>query len=413
MMPNLSRLISHTLSLPADACVWELSRYLASFYPDKYILETKDYDFDLEQYAADGRCSLHAHDDAHTQFEAIWPGNGEPATLEPRNAFLEVLWRGRRLHVLAVTYNDGCDNRRNYIIADDMPTARDFFTAVCEHSAVVEGQILVFRSGYWRKDAELLRQIESARLDDLILPPGMRETLVDDVEGFFASRDLYDSLGVAWKRGVLLLGPPGNGKTHALKAIIQRLKVPCLYVRSFNAPRTQPSQNIEQVFKRAREAAPCILVLEDLDSLVDRSYLAYFLNELDGFAANRGVLTVATTNHPDKLDPALLERPSRFDRKMTFDLPGADERRRFLANLDARRDEPMRLRPDDFDAVVAATEGFSFAYLKELFLSATMAWMHDRRPGEIGAVTLSLIGPLRAQMRSEPLPTRTEEDDED
>jgi hypothetical protein len=398
MMPNLNRLISDCLTLPADALLWETSRRLADLYPDRYILETQDYDFDLEEYARDGRCSLHVLPDVHAQLEAVWPSREKGAKLELRNVFTEVLWRGRRLHVLTISYRDDNREARSYVLADDMETARDFFSAVCTHSSCVEGQILVFANGCWRKDKELMAQIESARLEDLILADGLRETLAEDIEGFFASRELYEGLGVAWKRGVLLLGPPGNGKTHALKAIIQRLKVPCLYVRSFTSRWEHPTRNIEAVFKKAREMAPCFLVLEDLDSLVHRSYLSYFLNEMDGFAANRGVLTVATTNHPERLDPALLDRPSRFDRKVTFTLPKRRERRRFLAMMNERREPALRLTEAELDSAAKRAKGFSFAYLKELQLSSAMAWMAEREKATMGEVTLRLISTLRSQM---------------
>lgn len=405
MMPNLNRLVSDCLPLPADALLWEMSRRLAHLYPDHFVLETQDYDFDLKQYAKDGCCSYHLLPDVHAQLDATWPSRERGAELQVGNAFAEVLWRGKRLHVLTISYRDDCRESRSYVIAEDMLTARDFFSAVCTHNSSVSGQILVFGNGRWRKDEALMRQIESARMEDLVLADGLRETLAEDIEGFFASQELYEKLGVAWKRGVLLLGPPGNGKTHALKAIIQRLKVPCLYVRSFKSRWDHPTQNIEAVFKKAREMAPCLLVLEDLDSLIERWYLSYFLNEMDGFAANRGVLTVATTNHPERLDPALLDRPSRFDRKVNFDLPGKPERRRFIASLNERREEALRLTPEEIDEVAKRTKEFSFAYLKELHLSATMAWIGEREPRSMGGVTNRLVRTLRRQMHTATLAT--------
>jgi len=114
---------------------------------------------------------------------------------------------------------------------------------------------------------------------------------------------VYERYGVPWKRGVLFLGPPGNGKTHTLKALLNASPgVPCLYVKSFKADyRGTDQDNIRKVFGRARACAPCLLVLEDLDSLIDDENRSFFLNELDGFADNAGIVTLATTNHPDKL----------------------------------------------------------------------------------------------------------------
>src|SRR5205085_2802051 len=118
------------------------------------------------------------------------------------------------------------------------------------------------------------------------------------------------------------------------------LDVPCLYVKSFKSRYSTPQNNIRRVFHRARQTTPCILVLEDLDSLIDDKNRSFFLNELDGFAANTGIVVVATTNHPERLDPAILDRPSRFDRKYHFTLPDSPERARYIRhwNTSARRE---------------------------------------------------------------------------
>jgi transitional endoplasmic reticulum ATPase len=70
------------------------------------------------------------------------------------------------------------------------------------------------------------------------------------------------------------------------------------------------------VFAKAREFSPCIVVLEDLDTLIDESNRSFFLNQLDGLKGNDGLLLLATTNHLDRIDPSLSQRPSRFDRKL-------------------------------------------------------------------------------------------------
>ena len=72
---------------------------------------------------------------------------------------------------------------------------------------------------------------------------------------------------------------------------------------------------MQAVFEKARQMAPCVLILEDLDSLINDSNRSFFLNQLDGLQSNDGLLLIGTTNHFDRLDPALNSRPSRFDRK--------------------------------------------------------------------------------------------------
>src|SRR5690606_37405070 len=208
-----------------------------------------------------------------------------------------------------------------------------FYSAVSTWSAIPHGEVLVFEQGNWRKDRELHESIQDSTFDTLVLVPGLKEALLQDVSGFFKSRDLYSRYGVPWKRGVLLLGPPGNGKTHAVKALCNSLELPILYVRSLESGGMFDDgehANISEIFSGARRAAPCLLVLEDLDALITPSNRSLFLNELDGFAQNTGVCVVATSNFPERLDPSILERPSPFDRRYTFALPAAAERRAYL-----------------------------------------------------------------------------------
>ncbi|HWC77320.1 MAG TPA: ATP-binding protein, partial [Blastocatellia bacterium] len=150
---------------------------------------------------------------------------------------------------------------------------------------------------------------------------------------------------------------------------------PCLYVKSFAACYGTDHDRIRQVFKQARKTAPCIVVLEDLDSLIDDDNRSFFLNELDGFAENTGVVVLATTNHPDRLDPAILDRPSRFDRKYYFQLPSADGRLTYLKRWRDSVQPELRFSDLALRKTVEISDDFSFAYLKELCVSAMMEWM--------------------------------------
>jgi transitional endoplasmic reticulum ATPase len=121
--------------------------------------------------------------------------------------------------------------------------------------------------------------------------------------------------------------------------------------------------------------APCLLIFEDLDSLITDQTRSYFLNEVDGLESNDGILMVGSTNHLDTLDPAITKRPSRFDRKYHFRLPEEDERAAYARYWQHKLlGNDMVEFPDELCSVIAKmSAGFSFAYLKELFVMALLA----------------------------------------
>ena len=95
-------------------------------------------------------------------------------------------------------------------------------------------EIWVFEGGGWQKNRQLFKAVQAASWDDVVLDEKFKESLRRDTQTFFSSKDAYDSLGVTWKRGILLLGPPGNGKTESIKALLKETKeVSPLYVKSF------------------------------------------------------------------------------------------------------------------------------------------------------------------------------------
>jgi ATP-dependent 26S proteasome regulatory subunit len=147
-----------------------------------------------------------------------------------------------------------------------------------------------------------------------------------------------------------------------------------------------------------------LLVLEDLDSLVGGDTMSFFLNEMDGFRANDGLLTVATTNYLDRIDPALTQRPSRFDRKIPVESPSAASRRQFL-------DHNLGLADPE---LVALTDGFSIAFLAELSLSVRMDQLRNGKVGPAsGDRVREIVTDLRQQIRQTEAPAEAGEDDDD
>jgi SpoVK/Ycf46/Vps4 family AAA+-type ATPase len=273
---------------------------------------------------------------------------------------------------------------------------------VSRWSHEVRGEILVFNDGCFEKSAKLYNAIKAATFDQLVLDGTLKQQIRDDFTQFLASRATYEEHGVPWKRGALFIGPPGNGKTLCVKALVRELAIPCIYVQSLNSQYATVQHNIESVFRRARTTAPCVLVLEDIDALLVEGSHSFFLNELDGFATNTGVITLGTTNHPERLDRSIVERPSRFDRKYHFELPSAAARAEYIAGWNYRLRPALRLTDEGIAEIIELTAEFSFAYVQEVFVSSMMRWMTTRDAGGILAVAREQIALLRAQMQSRP-----------
>ncbi|RDW82684.1 hypothetical protein BP6252_03796 [Coleophoma cylindrospora] len=245
--------------------------------------------------------------------------------------------------------------------------------------AKLHNEIYVFDNGAWKKSKKLWNSVQGSSWDDVILNQDMKANLIKDVQGFFDNEKLYTNLAVPWKRGLILHGVPGNGKTISIKALINTLytrpdPVSSLYIKSFTCCAGEKFA-IGEIFKRARKMAPCLLILEDLDSLVRDKTRSYFLNEVDGLESNDGILMIGSTNHLDALDPAIAKRPSRFDRKYHFKLPNEAERSAYCQFWRKKLiDSDMVEFPEELcDIVAKLTEGFSFAYLKELFVISLLS----------------------------------------
>ncbi len=393
-------LLLELLQLPDRAIGYEAGRRLKEMYPEHALFATSDGHFDLNEFVRDGQCTLVEPAGIHTQHDHLFDAH-EGTRRNRKNGWFSVRWNGVDFDVIWLEWSAGyCQEKWVGIVADDLASAQRFFEAVCAYCSEVRSEVLVF-SGSWAKSKTLYNDIQKTTLDSLIIEPTLAEEIEQDLTQFLESQSYYDKYNVPWKRGLLLVGPPGNGKTHCVKGLINRFRLPCLYVRSFNAQFGSPEANVHTVFHRARRAAPCFLVFEDIDALVTRRIRAYFLNELDGFATNHGLITIGTTNYPERLDPALSERPSRFDVKYVFPLPSVNERRRYLQRWSARLDAAMQPSPDTIDRVAAQTQDFSFAFLKELTTSSMVTWANQHGAASMNDLLVGRVQRLRPQLGAE------------
>ncbi|MFO0595129.1 MAG: ATP-binding protein [Myxococcaceae bacterium] len=411
----MNELLSDLESVDAQARCTAITQRLAKRFPGKALYFSNNAQFMVGPWAAATREAevaispdvslkkVGTREGFAQRMRRQHQGGREPdtSTWHLHHGLESFTWRGHHVDVFTVQQLTQYETERwSWLISDDEGLLRALFSAVVAWNSEVHGEVLVFSNGCFSKSADLQSAIESTKLEDLVLPAQLAESLTADVSHFLASRELYAKSGAAWKRGMLLMGPPGNGKTHAIKGLIKQARLPCLYVKSFSGRHVDPAGSIPQVFARARELAPCVVVLEDLDSLVDDENRSFLLNELDGFAVNDGLLTIASTNHPERLDPSLIHRPSRFDRKYRFELPDTGLRRRYLEAWAAKA--PATVAADALARAAELSAGFTFAYLKEVGLSTLMQWASNAQARPLGDELLDVVESLKQEILATP-----------
>lgn len=196
--------------------------------------------------------------------------------------------------------------------------------------------------GYWERPVKRRKRT----IDSVILPHGIKDTLVKDIERFIDSKDWYVDMNIPWRRGYLLTGPPGNGKSSVVTAVASTFDFE-VYVLNLGQIGEDELVSLMSDLKEN-----CILLLEDIDcAFVKRENkapisMSTLLNVLDGVNACEGRLVFMTTNHPEKLDPALI-RPGRID--LQIELPNAT--RHQIERL-YKRFYPHTKNGDDFAARV-------------------------------------------------------------
>jgi hypothetical protein len=370
---------------------FELNRRLTDLFPNQSILYTQDDDFDFVGFARDGHCAVWSLEDLNPLIAAWWYGRTKGTEFRAEHALTEIMWNGHRLKCLK-TFERRVDHL--FLIADSPQVAQKFFEAVCMWNSDSDRRVTVF-DGRFRRDPELEEALLHASWESLVLEEGLKDRLQHEVNSFFGSKEIFERYGITWRRGILLYGPPGNGKTHAIKALLNLVAKPCLVIRSLSDEDDSDESVIGKIFVRARHMAPAVVLFEDIDSLVSRSHLSCLLNELDGLAKNDGLLFIATTNHLDQLDSALSNRPSRFDRKFEIGNPKLPERERFLGDRFERFESDMRPSPKSVEDAAKLAKGFSGAMLQELVSACALAWVRAPEPGQMDLILPKEIEALR------------------
>ena len=390
--------IIEALRQPHTAISYYMTEALVGAHPKKHVFAADGAPFNLLGYEETENCKITTTEGVTPELQWSWHADGKPLYRNTKAGRFQVKWNDHTLEAVILVWSEGFYSKQDrvWLIADTEDIAKSFYYEVCRWTNEVREEVLVFSGDCWSKSRELAKDIRNSTAENLILEPALKDAIWGDFERFFASKEMYAAHGIPWKRGVLLLGPPGNGKSHTVKALVNHLGLPALYIKSLLSQHSTEHAGIQSIFKKARDMAPCLLILEDLDSHLQKGNRSFFLNELDGFASNEGVLTLATSNYPERLDPSILQRPSRFDRKYHFNLPALAERRRYLEYWNERAEETLRMDPAEIEDIATGSDGFSFAYLRELVISSRMHWIHEQ--SSMAGVMQSQLVLLREQM---------------
>lgn len=312
-------------------------------------------------------------------------------------------WSGCSLE-LAVCPSRYC-NAHILLIGSDEAALKSLSAALEEFTTRPKRRCMKY-DGYWDDAPEIEDAAAGVGWDDVILAPDVSQGMRESVEGFVKGKAAYKALGFSWRRGILLIGPPGTGKTMLCKAVASSLpEWPLLYVRTLRD--TDNRDAIVEIFSHARKLAPCLLVFEDIDGMISGDNRTTLLNEMDGFRDNDGLLIVASSNHPGKIDEALLKRPSRFDRVFHVGLPKLPEREAYCRHLLSRGEVASYITPDlDIEVlarqVAEKSDGFTPAYIKEAITAAALSRAQEgamKLDAEFGSAVMREVEALKDQLK--------------
>ncbi len=230
---------------------------------------------------------------------------------------------------------------------------------------------------------------EGIHFDDVAGEDEAKENLAEIVE-YLHNPGKYREIGASMPKGVLLVGPPGTGKTMLAKAVAGESNVPFFsmsgseFVEMFVG---MGASKVRDLFKQAKEKAPCIVFIDEIDAIGQKrdgrimgndereQTLNQLLTEMDGFEENNGVILLAATNRPESLDPALL-RPGRFDRRVPVELPDLKGREDIL-KVHAKK---VRMEDNaDYQKIARMASGASGAELANIINEAALRAVRDNR----------------------------------
>ncbi len=241
-----------------------------------------------------------------------------------------------------------------------------------EHN-VFRGQVITFNHEMFGERASALqfRRRPTVSVDDVILPAETLESIHRQIVGVARHRKALLAAGQHLKRGLLLYGPPGVGKTHSLRYLIAQMTDVTVLELSGDS-----LGGIATACSVARSLQPAMIVVEDVDLIAEdremydgpSSLLFQLLNEMDGLAEDTDVVFLLTTNRVDMLEPALAARPGRVDQAVELRLPDANARRRLFELYRGG----LKVDESNLEMVIERTDGVTASFLKELLRRAAL-----------------------------------------
>jgi SpoVK/Ycf46/Vps4 family AAA+-type ATPase len=214
--------------------------------------------------------------------------------------------------------------------------------------------------------------------DEIVpLPDSRSEYVVNEIVKFWERKERFDKMTFAYKTGIILYGPPGSGKTITVHQLIQDI----IRTRGGIAIMAEhPGTTTEAIhdFRRVEKDRPIVVILEDIDSIIDRYGEPELLSLLDGENQTENVVFVATTNYPERLDVRFIDRPGRFDMVIKIDMPNAEARATYITK---KIGKTVIKGGDGIDIdLVKGTEGLSIAHIREVIRSI---FLMDHEPAEV------------------------------
>jgi SpoVK/Ycf46/Vps4 family AAA+-type ATPase len=199
--------------------------------------------------------------------------------------------------------------------------------------------------------------------DELIVPDDdIIPEIIIEFNKFWASKVEFDKRGLVFKRGFMLHGPPGSGKTSLL-ALLNQILIREYKGIILDIENPQLATEGLRLVRKIEPDRPIILLLEDIDSLVEHYGEDQYLSLLDGEDQVPNIVSIATTNYPERLDPRFVNRPSRFDKVIFLDYPNTSTRRQYL-----KHKEP-NFTDSELDEWTNISKGFTIAHLKEMIVA--------------------------------------------